>query len=59
MEIDVLHDYNGFPEDEVENSVEALKDYGHKHVETFRETKNVGRDTLYLAVILYEEKSNG
>jgi len=57
MKLDIVHDYEGFPYTEAENTVEAATDNGYRHIKTFYEQKNVGTDTLYLAAILLEEEN--
>jgi len=60
MEADVIHDYKDWPEEEVENCKQILKDRDDKEfVEVIRKHKNMGAERAYLSIILYrntEEK---
>jgi len=58
MEVDVIHDYQSYPDEEVANSVEAVKNTeGKRYVDTVWEEKNVGTEKLYLGLVVYEDDS--
>lgn len=57
MKADIIHDFQGFPKEEAENTEEALEEKnGYKHLGTIYEEKDVGLEQpIYLAVVLYIE----
>jgi len=58
MEADVIHDYKDWPEEEVENCKQILKERDDKEfVEVIRKHKNMGAERAYLCIILYEDLS--
>ena len=56
MKADVIHDYRGMPDVEIQISKEAVEGSDtFRLVDVVRKEKNVGGETVYLGIVLYEE----
>lgn len=55
MDADVIHDYDRWPKEEVENSKKALRESDDfELVEVIRKHENLGAEKAHLAIIVYE-----